>query len=269
MGRAEFEIFFPATGTCHPSTLTDPYTGQRVPNWFYYYWRAMGSPAVVFTDQGEQDAEGFYNPGQPHVYVRNHSNNYTSATFPLFAIRQGQCPRGVPQPVVTRVDTLTIRGIHAFAQTVFHEFGHKWSYETFWQFAPGAYDRILFPNTGPDQDRDNLLDAWEEAHGLCPYRRHTTDAYTHIGGENWGRPGDPEVVADVMAYGDLLNAEMYYDQQTRQWRWRPDGLWRRDWSDIGLQRGNPIERFGVFPWKYASTGRNSSTYSDLLTGWNP
>jgi hypothetical protein len=269
VGRARYEVFFPATGTRHPSGAISEPPGLTIPNWFYYYWRAMGSPAVVFTDQGEQDAEGFYNPGQPHVYVRNHSNNYTSATFPLFAIRQGQCPRGVPQPVVTRVDTLTIRGIHAFAQTVFHEFGHKWSYETFWQFAPGAYDRILFPNTGPDQDRDNLLDAWEEAHGLCPYRRHTTDAYTHIGGENWGRPGDPEVVADVMAYGDLLNAEMYYDQQTRQWRWRPDGLWRRDWSDIGLQRGNPIERFGVFPWKYASTSGNSSTYSDLLTGWNP
>jgi hypothetical protein len=98
-----------------------------------------------------------------------------------------------------------------------------------WQFAPSAYDRIYFPAVGPDGDRDNLLDAWESSHGLCPYRRHTTDAYTHIGDENGGSPGDPEVVADVIAYGQLLNAEIEHDPRTGQATWRSDGLRRHDW----------------------------------------
>jgi hypothetical protein len=192
--------------------------------------------------------------------------NYIKSNIPLFAIRTGQCPEGVSRPVVTRVDTLEVRGIHAFARTVYHEFGHKWSYETYWGNATigGARGRAGDNDEGAG---DGLLDAWEEAHGLCPYRIHTTDAYPSYVERRL--PSDPEVLADVIAYGNLLNAEMYYDQQTRLWRWRPDGLWRRDWSDKGLQRGNPIERFGAFPWKYASTSGNSSTYSDLLIEWNP
>jgi hypothetical protein len=271
VGKANYEVFFPVLGTRCPQVAPREPTGITVPNWFHYYWRAMGSPNnVVFTNQGPENAEGFYVTGQPHVYILNRAGNYVSSSIPLFAHRQGECPSGVPQQrVVSRVDTLTIYGIHAFAHTMYHEFGHKWSYEAMWQFAPSAYDRIYFPAVGPDGDRDNLLDAWESSHGLCPYRRHTTDAYTHIGDENGGSPGDPEVVADVIAYGQLLNAEIEHDPRTGQATWRSDGLRRHDWSNLGLQFGDPTKRFDSFPWKYSSSGRNISNHSDLLTGWNP
>ncbi len=254
MGQADFEVFFPATGRRHPGNLVDPYTGQRVPNWFYYYWRAMGQPAAVYTTQGSPNAGGFYITGQSYVHVRDHLMNYLSSKRPLFALRQGQCPMGVPRTVVTHVDDITMYGIHGFAFTVYHEFGHKWSYETYWQAAPGVMDRIWRPQRAFDNDGDDLLDAWENAHGLCPYRRHTTDAYLHIGDEISGSPGDPEVLADVVAYGDLLDNA---------------NLWRHDWSNLGLQKGNPLERFVAFPWYYESTRRNQSAHSDLLTGWGP
>jgi len=271
VGRANYEVFFPVLGTRCPQVAPREPAGLTVPNWFHYYWRAMGSPNnVVFTNQGPENAQGFYVTGQPHVYILNRVANYVSDSIPLFALRQGECPSCVPQQqVVSRVDTLTIYGIHAFAHTVYHEFGHKWSYETTWQFAPGAYDRILSPAVGPDGDRDGLLDAWESSHGLCPYRRHTTDAYTHIGDENGGIPGDPEVVADVIAYGQLLNAEIERDPRTGQATWRSDGLRRHDWSNLGLQFGDLTKRFAAYPWKYSSSGRNISNHSDLMVGWNP
>jgi hypothetical protein len=259
IGRARYEVFFPATGTRHPSGAISEPPGLTIPNWFYYYWRAMGSPAVRFTNQGPAGACGFYTYPNPYVYVRNCEGNYTKSSRPLFAIRWGQCPNGVSRQVVTWVDTLEVRGIHSFAWVVYHEFGHKWSYETYWGNATIGGS----PGRAGDADRDGLLDAWEEAHGLCPYRPHTTDAYSNS--DLYRDASDSEVLADVIAYGALLNAEV----DPRTGAWRPDGLWRRDWSDKGLQRGNPIERFGAFPWKYASTSGNSSTYSDLLTGWNP
>jgi hypothetical protein len=271
VGRANYEVFFPVLGTRCPQVAPREPAGLTVPNWFHYYWRAMGSPNnVVFTNHGPENAQGFYVTGQPHVYILDRVANYVSDSIPLFALRQGECPSGVPQQqVVSRVDTLTIYGIHAFAHTVYHEFGHKWSYETTWQFAPGAYDRIFFPAVGPDGDRDGLLDAWESSHGLCPYRRHTTDAYTHIGDENGGIPGDPEVVADVIAYGQLLNAEIQRDPRTGQATWRSDGLRRHDWSNLGLQFGDLTKRFAAYPWKYSSSGRNISNHSDLIVEWNP
>jgi hypothetical protein len=271
VGRANYEVFFPVLGTRCPQVAPREPAGLTVPNWFHYYWRAMGSPNnVVFTNHGPENAQGFYVTGQPHVYILDRVANYVSDSIPLFALRQGECPSGVPQQqVVSRVDTLNIYGIHAFAHTVYHEFGHKWSYETTWQFAPGAYDRILSPAVGPDGDRDGLLDAWESSHGLCPYRRHTTDAYTHIGDENGGKPGDPEVVADVIAYGQLLNAEIERDPRTGQATWRSDGLRRHDWSNLGLQFGDLTKRFVAYPWKYSSSGRNISNHSDLMVGWNP
>jgi hypothetical protein len=42
-------------------------------------------------------------------------------------------------------------------------------------------------------------------------------------------------------------------------------LWRHDWSDKGLQFGNPAERFSAFPWKYASTGTRFPRDTGLLT----
>lgn len=260
-GRARFEVFFPATGYGHPPGGNSEPPNLAIPNWFYYYWKAMGSPAVVFTNQNPDprlNSLGFYITGRPHVYVRDHIANYTTSDVPLFAIRQGQCPQGTPANVVTQVDTLTVRGIHAFAWTVYHELGHKWSYETNWQVAPGVWMPIMgTPGRSGDADRDGLLDAWEVAHGLCPYTQHTTNAYRSY--QNAERPSDPEIVADVLAYGALLNAES-----------SPSGsLWRRDWSDKGLQYGNPIERFGAFPWRYRSTDRNFSSHPDLLIGWHP
>ncbi|GBC93127.1 hypothetical protein HRbin15_01614 [bacterium HR15] len=255
VGRARYEVFFPATGSRHPSGAVSEPAGLTIPNWFYYYWRAMGSPAVVFTNQNPfpfGNVAGFYITGRPHVYVRNHTANYTTRDRPLFAIRQGQCPQNVPANVVKAVDTITVRGIHAFAWTVYHEFGHKWSYETTVQVAPGVYTRIYYPPAAFDSDGDNLADAWEARNGLCPYTAHTTNAYPQYQFNDL--PSDPEVVADVLAYGSLLNNI---------------DLWKHDWSDQGLRYGNPIERFTAFPWRYNSTGRNTSAHSDLLTGWNP
>jgi hypothetical protein len=255
VGRARYEVFFPATGSRHPSGAVSEPAGLTIPNWFHYYWRAMGSPAVVFTNQNPfpfGNVAGFYITGRPHVYVRNHTANYTTRDRPLFAIRQGQCPQNVPANVVKAVDTITVRGIHAFAWTVYHEFGHKWSYETTVQVAPGVYTRIYYPPAAFDSDGDNLADAWEARNGLCPYTAHTTNAYPQYQFNDL--PSDPEVVADVLAYGSLLNNI---------------DLWKHDWSDQGLRYGNPIERFTAFPWRYNSTGRNTSAHSDLLTGWNP
>jgi hypothetical protein len=167
--------------------------------------------------------------------------------------------------VVSEVDTLTVHGIHAFAHVVYHEFGHKWSYETYWEVAPGVRMPIAgAPGRSGDSDRDGLLDVWEQAHGLCPHRPHTTDAYPQ-----YPNASDAEVVADVIAYGALLNAEIEYDSRTGQWRWRSDGLRRHDWSNFGLQFGDPTRRFDAYPWKYSSSGKNISNHSDLLIGWTP
>lgn len=261
VGRARYEVFFPATGYRHPPGAISEPANLPIPNWFYYYWRAIGSPQVRFTNINPNPrlrVAGFYRAGDPHVYVRNVEENYTTTLLPLFAIRMGQCPEGTPANVVTKVDKLTVYGIHAFATTVYHEFGHKWSYETSWQVAPGVWMPIMGPRgRSGDLDGDGLLDAWEDAHGLCPHSPDTTDAYPQYTRNEF--PSDPEVVADVLAYGALLSAESS----------PTTSLWRRDWSDKGLQYGNPLERFSAFPWRYESTNRNISAHPDLLTGWNP
>jgi hypothetical protein len=85
-----------------------------------------------------------------------------------------------------------------------------------------------------DRDRDNdwLDDEWEELNGLCPYDKDTTGVfsndpiYAQIG-------GDQEVVAEIYAYRYLMATESSPQQQI----W----LWRHDWSDKGLQFGNPVE----------------------------
>lgn len=238
IGEASLEIFFPATGYRHPPGGNSEPPGLPIPNWFYYYWRTMGSPAVVFTELGDPNSNGYYNLGDPYVHIRNTSSNYEKKTMPLFAKRIGQCPQGHPTLVVKEVDRLTIYGIHAFAKVVYHEFGHKWSYES------GILGRRGRPG---DSDGDGLLDAWEAAHSLCPFTPDTTDAYAVS-------PSDTEVVADVIAYGDLLD-NVY--------------LWRYDWSNKGLQFGNPLKRFEAFPWVYHSTGGNTSRHQDLLTEWTP
>ncbi|MCX7687492.1 MAG: hypothetical protein N2045_05915 [Fimbriimonadales bacterium] len=57
-------------------------------------------------------------------------------------------------------------------------------------------------------------------------------------------------MADIYAYRQLLQAQ---------------NVWRHDWSDVGLQKGNPLQRFPPFPWTYTSTGRNTPARTDLLT----
>lgn len=266
VGRARFEVFFPATGYRHPPGGNSEPPGLRIPNWFYYYWRAMGSPAVIFTpNQG--DLAGFYITGRPHVYVCDHRANYTTRRGPLFAIRAGQCPQNTPANVVTAVDTITVHGIHAFAWTVYHEFGHKWSYETVVQVGPNIWVRIWHPPSAFDSDGDNLADAWEARNGLCPYTEHTTNAEEYEPYRRQRIPSDPEVVADVFAYGSLLNADNT-DRNRDGNPWNDATLWIHDWSDQGLQYGNPLERFTAFPWHYQSTGRNSPAASDLLRGWS-
>lgn len=100
--------------------------------------------------------------------------------------------------------------------------------------------------------------------GLCRYTRHTTNAYpTYL---RVGVPSDPEVVADVLAFGALVNAENT-DRNNDGNPWNDSLLRVHDWSNLGLQYGNPWERFGAYPWRYSSSGTNVSRYSDLLRGW--
>lgn len=272
IGQARFEVFFPATGNRHPPGGNAEPSTLQIPNWFYYYWKAMGSPAVVFTNRNpdpRRNLGGFYITGQPHVYVRDSTENYTThSNCPLFAIRPGQCQAGMAASVVTSVDTMTVHGIHAFAWTVNHEFGHKWSYETTVQVAFGVYARIYNPPAAFDSgDGDGLADAWEQRNGLCPYAIHTTNANAYRLLRDYRIPSDPEVVADVLAYGSLLNADNT-DTNRDGNAWNDPTLWIHDWSDKGLRYGNPFRRFGAFPWKYSSTGTNSSNNSDLLRGWS-
>jgi hypothetical protein len=93
-------------------------------------------------------------------------------------------------------------------------------------------------------------------YGLCPYDKDTTGVfssipiYAQIG-------GDRGVVAEIYAYRYLMATES--STQPRLW------LWRHDWSDKGLQFGNPVERFSAFPWKYESTGGRFPRDTGLLT----
>lgn len=130
---------------------------------------------------------------------------------------------------ITHVDDLTVKGIHNFIHAVEHELAHKRHYET-----------GIYPQT-PDSDGDELSDDWEEAHGLDPTRPDTSGAYGGVSN------GDRECIADIEAYGRLLP--------------RRD-LWKEDWADTGLQKGSPL--FIPMPWRYSSSGTNTSIYSDLL-----
>jgi hypothetical protein len=124
---------------------------------------------------------------------------------------------------------------------------------------PGAIFPIVprqdASNLDRDRDNDRLDDEWEELNGLCPFKKDTTGefskgVYARIG-------GDQEVIAEIYAYRYLMATEN--NQQWQLW------LWRHDWSDIGLQFGNPVERFPAFPWRYESTGRRFPRDTGLLT----
>jgi hypothetical protein len=255
MGRAEFEIFFPATGTCHPSTLTDPYTGQRVPNWFYYYWRVVGRPNdVFFTAHNpygpEANPDGYYDSATNRIFIRNKAENYTEESLLLFQMGVNECNHQL-MPMIVYADRLRVLGIHAFLQTLYHERGHQWTYTTYFRSCqiPNAFFTIAgLRGRSRDQDGDSLDDEWEALNKLCPYAKDTTGLFSnHPVYRALG--GDAEVVAEIYAYTHLLQVQ---------------NIWRHDWSDKGLQKGNPLERFLSFPWTYDSTGRNTPANSNLL-----
>ncbi len=268
VGRARYEVFFPAKGTRHPGNNTDPYTGQRAPNWFYYYWRVVGSPNDVFfttynpyQDMGA-DPLGYYDPATNRIFIRNKKENYEETSIRLFRVGVSQCNNQSMQLIVSANDTLKARGIHAFLTTLYHERGHQWAYNT--QFRSCQIPNAFFPIAGSrgrsrDQDLshsndptytigDGLDDEWELLNGLCPYSKDTTGLFGYSPYDRLG--GDAEVVAEIHAYRHLLQAR---------------GLWRHDWSDKGLQFDNPLERFPSFPWTYNSTNGNTPAHSDLLT----
>jgi hypothetical protein len=110
-------------------------------------------------------------------------------------------------------------------------------------------------NLDRDRDNDGLDDEWEELNGLCPFKKDTTGEFSE--GVHALIGGDQEVVAEIYAYRYLMATES--STQPRFW------LWRHDWSDKGLQFGNPAERFSAFPWKYASTGTRFPRDTELLT----
>jgi hypothetical protein len=282
-GRAKYEVFFPAVGTRHPSDVRDVYTGNRAPNWFYYYmrvashfWRQIGEAAgaslsgdsgiVLFTTYNPYseipgaNPSAFYDARADRVFIRNSSANYQEQTIELFKIGVGEC-NGQPVVQIVSADQLQVRGIHAFLSVLYHELGHRWLHTN--SFVSCRQTGAIFPivpsqhpsNLDCDRDNDGLDDEWEEMNGLCPYDKDTTGVfssipiYAQIG-------GDQEVVAEIYAYRYLMATESSPQQQI----W----LWRHDWSDRGLQFGNPVERFSAFPWKYASTGTRFPRDTQLL-----
>jgi len=257
VGRARYEVFFPATGTRHPSTLTDPYTGQRVPNWFYYYWRVVGRPNDVFfttynpySDIPEADPDGYYDPATNRIFIRNKAENYTEESLLLFQMGVNECNHQL-MPMIVYADRLRVRGIQAFLQTLYHERGHQWTYTTYFrscQIPNASFTIAGLRGRSRDQDGDSLDDEWEALNKLCPYAKDTTGLFSdHPVYGALG--GDAEVVAEIYAYTHLLQVQ---------------NIWRHDWSDKGLQKGNPLERFPSFPWTYDSTGRNTPANSNLL-----
>jgi hypothetical protein len=249
---ANIEIFFPATATNHPFLFGDKGSGNppdegdyfdfvfgrplwaaKSPNWFYYYW--------MVAYWGRTDIRlavnvpgGWYEDGKPYVYVGNDA--YLTYSMRLFHIENRSNAFGIIKPLITFADTLTIKGIHTFIYTVEHELAHKHHYET-----------GIYPSTDPltDSDGDRLNDYWEEGHFLDPNTRDTADAYNRFGDPT---PGDLQCIADIEAYGKLLQKEE---------------LWRKDWADTGLQKGSPPPS-DKFPWVYGSTNKNYSIYKDLL-----
>ncbi len=237
-GVARFEVFFNALGNRNPAFATN-----RVPNWFYYYWKIFGAPSDVRYTSSPCDprgmAHGCYDAGTNTVYIVNDPKNYITQNRPLFTLSQRNC-NGYNNLLLTssidnQPDDISIYGIHTFLWTLYHERGHQWMYTTYFQAAPGVW-RTIATRSSFDQDGDGLDDAWEAMNGLCPYSYDTTGRYE-------ARGGDKEVVADIYAYNYLLQLQ---------------DVWRHDWSNLGLQKGNLEERFGLssFPWKYHRTGTN-------------
>ena len=277
MGEAYFEIFFPATGARHPGNDTDYHTGQRAPNWFHYYWRTIlnnwnriglvGTPNNVFFTSRNDSVRGYYVPATNSVFITSNPSNYTSTdSQELFRMVIGECGQA-QMPLITFADGLTLRGIHAFMHVLYHEKGHEWAFTTRFrscdnQNLPIAGDwgrpRDLDPPHPLDPTQmvgDSLDDEWEVLNGLCPLNKDTTGAYSF--GSYIRLGGDGEVVAEVYAYRHLLRTETVPYSE----------LWRLDWSDQGLQYGNPLWRFRSFPWTYESTGTNRPLHSDLLTNF--
>ncbi len=240
LGVARFEVFFNALGNRNPAFATN-----RVPNWFYYYWKIFGAPNDVrYTNTnpcGLFNRAGCYQPSTDTIYISNSPRNYLTRTSPLFAVTDNRCGNQT-LPLISYADSINLYAIHAFLWILFHERGHQWTYKTYFRDASGIRRTIATVRGGSfDRDGDGVDDAWEIMNGLCPSTPHTTTAYD-LNDPIFQRYGtDSEVIADVYAYSHLLELR---------------DVWMHDWSSLGLQKGNLTERFGLssFPWKYGSTG---------------
>ena len=263
LASVPIEVFFSARGYRHPvGALSDPPTLQ-IPNWFYYYWSAFGRREDVFFTQRDPygNTLGFYQPQSNRIFIVDKVDNFSTAgrkRVTLFKLSEASCPRenGMSGTFIQKADSLTVRGIHAFASVLYHEAGHQWCYTTFHNGQP-----ILGLRRRPgDEDGDGLLDEWEVLHYLCPFDKDTTGVFNYPPYDEIG--GDPEVVAELFAYHALvrgsvrLNNNPQHEVSIRE-------IWKYDWSDFGLQFSNP-SRFTSYPWTYASTNSASGSAYPVL-----
>lgn len=236
--KAYIQIFFPATAQNHPNIFAYP-----TPNWFYYYNKISPASPAVYEDipiskcysDSTSDPEPYHFPKVTGVSIGNDA--YQTDAIRVF----------VPTSTTLKYDgILYINGIHTYIYTVGHELGHKWDIEN------GLVNRKFRNsdawNQGFDYDGDGVLNSAEEANGLDPEKRDTTDAF---GGDI---NGDVEVLACIHGLDYLLPNK---------------DAWKRDWSDAGLQflglfdqfwgPHNPDPTFSIywgstlqpyFPWDY-------------------
>lgn len=265
LASTPIEVFFPALGRRHPSGAQSDPLGTPIPNWFYYYWSALGRREDVFFTQHDPygNALGFYQPHTNRIFIVDRVANFSTfsssgQTLQLFMLSEAECPPGSGnrETYIRSADTLTVRGIYAFARVLYHEAGHQWTYTTFHNGQPIAGLRGRMG----DADGDGLLDEWEMLHYLCPYNKDTTGIYNYPPYDELG--GDAEVVAELFSYNALMRRSVLLENNPQ--RDIPlKEIWKHDYSDFGLQFGNP-SRFTSFPWTYASTGRSDGSAHPVL-----
>lgn len=254
---AEIEVFYPADGNNHPhdepegwrmdqNRRCETIPGDRIktPNWFLYYWQACGSPEDV---EYVAASTSFYCPYSGareigRVFIANDAAPVGVGYVSLFVREEASDACGRRRPLIKaatywsnrglEIDRLEVRGIHKFIAILQHEQAHRDHHR----------QNILLPRRGGQYDRDGdwLRDDWELQNCLDPCRHDTSGAFPR------DADGDADVIAEIEAYGALLQNE---------------GKWREDWANTGLQAGSPPN---PFPWKFLSTGTTRSN-RDLLS----
>lgn len=261
LASTPIEVFFPALGYRHPPGAQSE-SGEPIPNWFYHYWSAFGRRADVFFTRRDisGNTRGFYQPSTNRIFIVDKIANFggTGKSLQLFKLSNGECPPGSgnSETYIRWADSLHVRGIHAFASTLYHEAGHQWTYTTLHNGQPiaGLRGRI------GDADGDGLLDEWEVLHYLCPYNKDTTGFYNYPPYNELG--GDAEVVAEIFAYNALVRRSVLVNGDPQRDVLIKE-IWKHDWSDFGLQFGNP-SRFTSYPWTYASTNSAAGSAYTVL-----